>query len=268
MSWLQALVLAIVQGLTEFLPVSSSGHLALFGRLFRLPAPDISYDVMLHLATLVAVVLYYRNELAGLAAGLFRPEGRTGFAARPWRFLLFVVLSTIPTGLIGLSLDTHMTALHDNLFVVGICFLATAAILFLTHRHQIQETENRELLDLHWTVPVLIGIAQGIAVLPGISRSGATIGCAILLGTMGRQAASYAFLVSIPAIFGAFLLKLPDLSRAGLTAEHGTGFVVALVVGMLSIRVVEKVVEHRTLNRFAVYVLIGALVSFGLEMLT
>ncbi len=263
MSWLQALVLAVVQGLTEFLPVSSSGHLALFGRLFRMPEPDIAYDVMLHLATLVAVILYYRNELAGLAAGLFRPQGRTGFAARPWRFLLFVVLSTIPTALIGLSLDQYMSALHDNLFIVGVCFLATAAILFLTHHHQSREGTGRELLDLHWIVPVLIGIAQGIAILPGISRSGATIGCAILLGTMGRQAASYSFLVSIPAIFGAFLLKLPDLTRAGLTVEHGTGFVVTLIVGMLSIRVVEKVVEHRTLNRFAVYVLVAALVSLG-----
>ena len=101
MTLIQALALAIIQGLTEFLPVSSSGHLALSGRLFGLPAPDIAFDVLIHLATLVAVILYYRKTLWGLAMGLFNPNGQTGLAARPWRFLLFVILTSLPTGVIA-----------------------------------------------------------------------------------------------------------------------------------------------------------------------
>lgn len=268
MTWLQALALAVIQGLTEFLPVSSSGHLALSGRLFGLPAPDIAYDVWIHLATLVAVMLYYRKTLWNLAVGLVHPSGQTGFAARPWRFLAFVILSTLPTGVIGLGLDAHMEILHDNLLVVGSCFLITGGLLLLTFRALRASGSLKDLLDMPYWVPVVIGIAQGVAVMPGISRSGMTIGAAILLGVCGHQATRYGFLVSIPAILGAFVLKLPELAGGGFGMVHGIGFLVALLVGLLAIRVVEKVVENNRLNHFAIYMAAVALITFVVEALT
>ena len=268
MTWLQALALAIIQGLTEFLPVSSSGHLALSGRLFGLPAPDIAYDVLIHLATLVAVMLYYRKTLWNLAVGLFRPVEQTGFAARPWRFLLFIILSTLPTGVIGLGLDAHMETLHDNLLIVGVCFLVTGALLLLTFGALRKSGNLKDLLDMPYWVPVVIGIAQGVAVMPGISRSGMTIGVAILLGICGQQATRYGFLVSIPAILGAFVLKLPEMTGSGFGMVHVAGFLVALMVGLLAIRVVEKVVENNRLHHFAIYMGAVALITFLVEALT
>ena len=261
MTLLQALALALIQGLTEFLPVSSSGHLALSGHLFGLPAPDIAYDVLIHMATLVAVMLYYRKTLWNLAAGLFRPEGRTGFAARPWRFLLFVILSSVPTGIIGLTLEGHMVSLHQNLYIVGGCFLVTGAVLALTYRRLSATGSPIGLLASPLWVPLVIGVAQGIAVMPGISRSGFTIGAAILLGINGKESTSYGFLVSIPAILGAFLLQLPDMAGSGITIPHVAGFVVALVTGLAAIRVVERVVEHNRLNRFALYMVLISMIT-------
>ncbi|RLE24369.1 MAG: UDP-diphosphatase [Acidobacteria bacterium] len=256
MTLIQALVLAFVQGMTEFLPVSSSGHLALFGRLFGMKAPDINFDVVLHMATLLAVLIYYRKQLIDLTVSLFLRKRGVGFAESPLRFLFFVILTSIPTGIIGLALDSRMEKLHENLVFVGVCFFITAAMLLITHRKQKKGISGTALLSVSWWVPALIGVAQGIAVLPGVSRSGFTIGAALLLGISATDSADYGFLVSIPAILGAFLLKLSGISAMGFSLNYVLGFVLAFLVGLVSIRLVVIFVEKARLHYFAAYMAI------------
>ena len=261
MTLIQALVLAFVQGMTEFLPVSSSGHLALFGRLFGLKTADINFDVVLHMATLLAVLIYYRKQLISLTVHLFNRKKGAGFAENPLRFLFFVILTSIPTGIIGLSLDSRMEALHDNLIFVGVCFFITAVMLFITYLKQKKGLSGKGLLQSPWWVPALIGVAQGIAVLPGVSRSGFTIGAALLLGIAATDSADYGFLVSIPAILGAFLLKLGGISAVGFSLNYVLGFILAFFVGLASIRLVVVFVEKARLHYFAIYMALISIVT-------
>ncbi len=256
MTLIQALALAFVQGMTEFLPVSSSGHLAFFGRIFAMKAPDINFDIVLHMATLLAVLIYYRKQLIGLIISLFSRKKGEGFAENPLRFLFFVILTSVPTGIIGLALNNRMEKLHENLFFVGVCFFITATMLLITHLKQKKGNGKTALLNTSWWIPALIGVAQGIAVLPGISRSGFTIGTALLLGISATDSADYGFLVSIPAILGAFLLKLGSISAMGFSLNYVVGFALAFAVGLASIRLVVVFVEKARLHYFAAYMVV------------
>lgn len=261
MSLIQSLILAIIQGLTEFLPVSSSGHLAFFGKVAGLTEPDINFDILLHIATLFAVVFYYRKDLTNLTLGLFNRGDKIGFAENSFKFLIFVIIATIPTGVIGLYFENKVEHLHSNLTVVGICFLITSLLLALTYIIQ-KNHKGKQLLELPYYVPFLIGIIQGIAVMPGISRSGSTIVLALVLGVMAKEAASFSFLISIPAILGAFILKLPDMTGNLLTTNYLTGAIFAFIFGVLSIRLVEKLVVNSKLYFFSFYLIIIGIISF------
>jgi len=260
-SLIQALILAVIQGLTEFLPVSSSGHLAFFGKVAGLTEPDINFDILLHIATLFAVVFYYRKDLFNLTLGLFKKGDKQGFAENPWRFLLFVITATIPTGIIGLYFKDKVEHLHSNLNAVGIFFLITAILLAITYIIQ-KKHKGKKLLSLPLYIPFLIGIVQGLAVMPGISRSGSTIVTALLLGVVAKEAASFSFLISIPAILGAFLLQLNGISGNLLSMNYIAGAVVAFIAGIISIRLVVKFVENSTLYYFSFYLIIIGIVSF------
>lgn len=261
MSLIQALILAIIQGLTEFLPVSSSGHLAFFGKVAGLTEPDISFDILLHIATLFAVLFYYKKELYNLTLGIFGKGNKDGFAEKPWRFLFFIIVATIPTGIIGLYFKDSVEQLHSNLNIVGICFLITATLLGITYIIQ-KKHKGKSLLELPYYVPFIIGIVQGIAVMPGISRSGSTIVAALLLGVVAKEAASFSFLLSIPAILGAFFLKLPEISGNLLSLNYVVGAVFAFIAGVISIKLVVKFVENSTLYFFSFYLTIIGIISF------
>ena len=264
MNWVQALILALIQGVTEFLPVSSSGHLALFGKLLGLKKPDIAFDIVIHLATLFAILIYYRKDIIGIISGIFgkKQDGRfSDFAERPYRFLLFGIVATIPTAIIGLLLKDKVEQFHSNLNIVGTCFLITAVFLFIAWKIQ-QKGKEEKLLNFPLWLPLIIGVAQGIAVMPGISRSGATITAALLFGVCAEDSAEFSFLLSIPAILGAFILELKDIAHAGFTLPYIVGFFIALIVGIYSIKLVEVVVKKLKLHYFSFYLLIVAVVSF------
>ncbi len=264
MNWVQAFILSLIQGVTEFLPVSSSGHLALFGKLIGLKKPDIAFDIVIHLATLFAVLIYYRKDIIGIVLGLFgkKQEGRfSDFTERPYRFLLFGIIATIPTAIIGLLLKDKVDQFHANLNIVGSCFLITAVFLFIAWKIQ-QKGKDEKLLNLSLWIPLIIGIAQGLAVMPGISRSGATITAALLFGVCAEDSAEFSFLLSIPAILGAFVLEFKDIAHAGVSMPFILGFCVALIVGIYSIKLVEVVVKKLKLHYFSFYLLIVAVVSF------
>ncbi len=265
MNWVQAFILALIQGLTEFLPVSSSGHLALFGKLVGLKKPDIAFDVVIHLATLFAVLFYYRKDIIAILLSIFGRKEESGkfsdFAERPYRFLLFGIVATIPTAIIGLYFKNKVEFLHSNLNIVGVCFLITSVFLFFAWKIQ-QRGKQEKLLDFPLWLPFLIGIAQGIAIMPGISRSGATITVALLFGVCGEDSAEFSFLLSIPAILGAFILEMKDIAGMAFSLPYVLGFFVALIVGIFSIRLVEIVVKKLKLHYFSFYLLIVAVISF------
>jgi undecaprenyl-diphosphatase len=245
----QAAVLGLIQGLTEFLPVSSSGHLVLVQSLYGWKEADLTFDIVVHLATLVALVVYYRRDvyviLKGGLTGTTEPW--EGLTPRTWCGLL--LLGSIPAAVVGLAFKSQIEAQFADPVLNGIQLLITAAILFSTvplktFRH-----------TLTWGRALWVGVAQAISILPGISRSGATIATAMHLGVSREQAARYSFLLSMPAIFGAFLLQAGDIARspAPFAPAWGPlllGFVTSLVSGYLA---VAGFVSLLSRGRFAVF---------------
>lgn len=249
MSVFVLLILCVVQGLTEFLPVSSSGHLLLFSQLFKINENNLLLNLFLHLATLVAVVIVYRNIIWKLLKKPFQP-------------LTFkLILSTAITVVFALLYD-HFNI--DNIVtkIYGFCFLATGILLLLTHyfqKHSIIVSINQEIKTRS---AVAVGIVQGLAVLPGISRSGSTICSLLLLGESEEKASEYSFLLSIPIIVGGFvfeLLKCDNFSNlsAELPAEiYFVAFVLTFLTAVISLKVTLKLLKGKKFNYFGIYLIL------------
>ena len=262
MEYLQSLLLGLIQGLTEFLPVSSSGHLVLMRGLFGIEMTDpLAFDVAVHVATLLAVVVYFRREVWKLFRGLwwivlsvvrkhrFEPnDPRTSEA----RLCLYVVLASLPTAVIAFLLKDAVAQRFQEPFPVGIMLLITGIMLFLTRSRQaVRDLGRVGVLDV-----LLIGLVQGFAVMPGISRSGSTISFSVLRGIERRFAARFSFLIFIPAIVGAAVLKLPALFSGDTTVSLGPlvlGGAVAFVSGFFALGVLIRLLEKQHLSWFAPY---------------
>lgn len=253
MSIINAIILGIVQGLTEFLPVSSSGHLVIAEHL--LPGwhqPGIIFEILLHLATLLAVIIFFRKDLGALIKSLYSSGPQ---ATKHRRVILMLLLATIPTGIIGLLGKKFFVSLFNRLDVVGGMLLVTALILWLA------ESRNPEKLTKKSTTivdAIIIGITQGLAILPGISRSGSTIGAGMLLGIEPGTAARFSFLLSIPAISGAALLNIREISAipADQIASCLCGALAALITGLMALKFLLMIIEERRLKIFSLYCLI------------
>jgi undecaprenyl-diphosphatase len=260
-----AVLLGIIQGLTEFLPVSSSGHLVIFQNLFGLTEPELYYDVSVHLGTLLAVVIFYRSRLlAMLRAGLEAVTGGTLKAAgskdpQSLQFLWMVLIASIPTAIIGLAIKSHADSIFGSLRLVGVCLIVTGSLLLLTgivgRRRDGHDSAQSGRSAPRLSDALLLGIAQGLAILPGISRSGTTISVGLFLGLDRSAAAAFSFILSISAILGAALLVLKD-------AVHDSAFdpmpcligiAVSFVVGYLSLRFLVFIVNKGHLNYFTPY---------------
>ena len=203
-------VLAVLQGLTEFLPVSSSGHLVLAQAAMGIDDPAIVVDVALHVGTLFAVLVVYRRDLASLARGLF--DGR-------WREPLLLVLGTLPAVVVGLGFRDQVEVAFESPRTAAYGLFATAAMLFAGEAFR-RRRLGMEPGPLSWRIALGVGIAQALAICPGISRSGSTIACGLALGLAPAAAARFSFLLAIPAIGGAALLQLPAVLDAG-RIDHG-----------------------------------------------
>jgi len=255
LGYLPSLVLAVLQGLTEFLPVSSSGHLAL-AQIF-LPGfrPDLAFDVLLHVATLVAVLVYFRADILGLARGLRHPsepgDGSSIFAGCERRTVGLILVGTVATAAVGLALEETAEGAFHSPAAVGVCLLITAGLLALSGRFR---EGAGSLRDFPWAFALLVGAVQGLAVFPGLSRSGATIVACLLLGLDRRVAVPFSLLLSVPAIAGAFVLKIGDLelSAAGWGPPL-VAFPVAAVVGYFCIHLLVKSVRDVWFQHFAWY---------------
>lgn len=265
--WFEALVLGAVQGATEYLPVSSSGHLVLFQHLFGLTEPALLFDIVLHVATLVVVLWYYRRDLVellqqSLAAIQELMQRRISWSRAQDRYPAFklawlIVVGTVPTALIGITLQDTFESLFGSLRAVGVMLWVTGMILLAT---KLARRTDREIGAVSWIDALLIGLVQGLAITPGISRSGSTIGVALLLGIERETAARYSFLLSVPSIIGALMIKIGDTGNGVGIAATALGFVAAFATGVFCLVFLVRVVKKGQLAWFAPYCfLIGAM---------
>ena len=246
MTWWQGVVLGVVQGLTEFLPVSSSGHLVVAERALGVARQGVVVEVALHVATLAAVLVVYRGRSWEVLAGLSRGDGGS------WRYVALLGLATIPAGLAGVLLGEWFEQAFSSLAIVGVDFLLTGAILWSTRRLGARATVR----EPSWRAAGGIGFAQAFAILPGISRSGSTVAAALWAGVRPAQAAEFSFLMSIPVIAGAAVLELPKLGTeaTGVAAlPLVVAFWAALLAGIAAIKLLVVLLERGAFHRFAPY---------------
>ena len=257
-----ALILGVVQGLTEFLPVSSSGHLVVGGELLGITGHALLFDTLLHVGTLIPVLWFYRADLLEMVLALGKlgqGPGKLWREDRGFRLAACVVIGTIPTAIIGLTLEDLFERLFSSLSTVGITFLITGAILMLTRLRR-DGDGGEEAADSHLSLTalraLLIGLAQGMAITPGISRSGSTIAAGLLLGVQRAMAARLSFLLSVPAILGAVLLQLRKLEggTGGMLPIYLAGTAAATLSGYFALRWLVALVRRGGLHWFAAYV--------------
>ena len=247
------LILGVIQGLTEFLPVSSSGHLALFSDLMGEQQDDLTFSILAHFATALSTIVVFRKEIIELAVGFFKPSESGGLQAR--KYILLLALSAIPAATIGFTMKDQIEGLISTPFV-GAMLLVTAAILALS-----QKLNSRTDNALAPKNSILIGLAQAVAILPGISRSGSTIGAALLLGISRAEAAKFSFLMALPVILGATLLETKDLleNGSGISSYdvsywgYFVGFFAAFITGIFACKLMIRLVKGTNLMWFAVY---------------
>ena len=268
MEFWMAIVLGMVQGVAEFLPISSSGHLSLLQHFFGME-PDTLYNILLHFATLIAVCVVYWRDVVDMIveffrgiASLFSRQGGHGNPPEGRRLVLLVILGTLPLFLI-LPFDDMVEGLGANPVFVSAMLLVTGCILFLSDRYgggrkTVRTATVRDVL--------LVGVAQGAATIPGLSRSGTTISAGMALGFDRNFAVRYSFLMSLPAVFGATLLKVVKVAKSGvldtkLLPMYLTGMVVAGVVGYFSIRLVKLLADKGKFGRFAYYCWIAGVIA-------
>jgi undecaprenyl-diphosphatase len=257
---LAALLLGLLQGFTEFLPISSSGHLVLAQSLIPgFSQPGVLFDVTLHIGTLVAVILYFWKDLWALALSLFSPPSEERADYR--RLLWLLIVGSIPTAIIGLLFRKQFEGMFSDIRGTGVWFIITGILLFLTDR---VSSKGRQLSEMGLFDAIVIGIAQGLSIIPALSRSGATIAAGVFLGLERELLVRYSFLLSIPAIVGAFILELVAHYRDVITSTellaYGIGTLAALIVGYWSIAVLLRMTRSRQLSIVAYYCwIVGAL---------
>lgn len=272
MTFLEAILLGIVQGLTEFLPISSSGHLVLAQQYLGLKEHLVFFGVMLHLGTLLAVLVVYRQALGRLAGVGLSTLANARFYQKPittvntsseLRFIWFILLGMFPTAIIALLFKSELESFFDNVHLVSIMLIITGVILQLPRlrKQSAEVSESASEKMRAWHAP-LIGIAQGCAITPGISRSGSTISLALFLGIPAKTAAEYSFLLSIPAILGAVVLKIPDIGNTHIPFYIlAVGMFASFVVGYIALRFLLAVLNRGKFSLFSYYCVALGLIS-------
>lgn len=259
MTLFQAVVLGIIQGLSEFLPISSSAHLALTPWLLHWPEPGLSFDVALHTGTLVAVLVYFRAEWVRLIAAAWRIITTRRIETESERRVVLLIIATIPGGIAGLALDKYAETTFRAPALIAWAMIILGILLWLADRGA---REVRKLPDMKTRDALLIGIAQIFALIPGVSRSGSTITAGLADRFDRESAAVFSFLMSMPIIAAAAILKVPHvLHEQGLTAPLAAGVLASAVSGWLAIAALLRYVTRRSYGVFALYrVLVGVAV--------
>lgn len=270
MTFIQAVILGLAQGLAEFLPISSSGHLALLQYFFDISAENVlPFAVLLHLGTLISVFVVYWRDIVELVCELFAclKDIFTGkgprINANPTRRLGFmIIVATIPTAIIGLAFNDLFAGLYLSLPAIGFGLLITGTILVIAEK---MAKGRKRVEQMKFRNAVLVGLMQGIAIWPGISRSGSTLFGGLVSGLNREFAVKFAFLISIPSILGSVIVEAPDAFSAGMSmGDLGpviVGVIVSAVSGFFAIKTMIRVVSNKKLTGFSIYTwALGALV--------
>lgn len=267
MTWIESLILGLLQGLTEYLPISSSGHLAIGAALFGLNGEEnLTFTVAVHVATVLSTLVILWKEIVWLFTDLFKFKWNEGT-----RYCLNILISMIPVAVVGFLFKDKVEAIFGSgLLVVGCCLLVTASLLAFSYFAKPRQREN--ISPLH---AFIIGIAQAIAVLPGLSRSGSTIATGLLLGNKKEKLAQFSFLMVIPPILGEALLDVKDMAEMGVSAAMSglspsalaIGFVAAFVAGCFACKWMISIVKKGKLIWFALYCAIVGLATIIVPLL-
>lgn len=263
MSFLSAIILGLVQGIAEFLPISSSGHLSVLQNFFDMSTAEdghLFFDVLLHLGTLISVCVVYRRDIAGIitdsidcvrSIGHPRPGGPKHYPGM--RLLIMMIIATLPLFII-LPIKKYIDALYYNTWFIGAAFLVTGLVLFASDRLK-NGRGNEKTMSVGGAV--VIGVAQALATVPGLSRSGMTISAGVATGLDREFAAKFSFLISIPAILGANLLSLFDAMSEGIDTSllpaYFVGMLVAMVSGYFAVSLVRMICRKGQFGKFAYY---------------
>ncbi len=288
MTLLQSIFMGFIQGMTEFLPVSSSGHLALFRALFNINTDTgIVFDILLHLGTLLAIfVVYYKDiwELICNGFGLLydiicnffiwimrligKDKSYHCILSTPYRrFVLLIIISTIPTGIMGVIGKDFVESASSTALIPGICLIITSILLFISDR--ISEGQKNATTATYKN-SIFVGISQGFATLPGLSRSGTTITACLLCGFEREFAVKYSFIMSIPAVLGAAVLELKDISQEAIShsdmINYLAGMAVAAIVGYICIKTMLVIVRNKKFTFFSIYCLIVGIIAIAASL--
>lgn len=256
----QAIFLGLIQGLTEFLPVSSSGHLVFFQTVLHIEGADLFFDVMLHVGTLIAVCIVFWRDILDL----FK---------KPFKTLLYLIVATIPAAIVGLLFDDKIEEIFYGGEWLGVFFLVTAAILLSA---EIVAKRRKKTYPLCWRTTVPMGLMQAIAVLPGISRSGSTVAAGVYAGADPKSISKFSFLMSIPVILGGMVMGVKDLAFDGGFAESVAaypssamfaicliiGITVAALSGLFAVKVMVKAIEKADYKWFSLYLVLLSIACF------
>lgn len=260
----EAVFFGLVQGLSEFIPVSSTAHVIILATLLDLETPGLTFEIFLHLASLLAVLIYFHRDLLGLVRGslkfifarqTFQPEDRTAFY-----FSVYLLVATLITGVLGILLSDALGDRIKAMPIVTTGLLLTAVLLVLVERAQ--RIGQRELSDLKWMDALVIGLAQTVAVLPGVSRSGSTLIAGLYLKMSRPTAVRFSFLLAIPVLLGSSVLALKDIQAGDLAAVGGSAlalsFSVSFIASMISIVWLIRLLEQQRLYWFSCYLVLLA----------
>lgn len=250
MNLLEAILLGIVQGLTEFLPISSSGHLVFFQSLLGVEKPLLFFDVMLHFGTLLAIIVFFRTDIKMILNDSRKALIGKEKEGQGVKLLLWIAFATIPTGLMGILFHDWFESLFVKPKLVGIMLFLTGLLLWFT---RFIKKEGKSLGLMTWYDSLLIGISQGIAIIPGISRSGATISTGLLCGLDRELSGRFSFLLSIPAILGATLLESRHIETIHSLWMGFVGMGVAFLVGIFSLTFLMKIIKLGSIHTFSYY---------------
>lgn len=285
MSLLESILMGVIQGVTEFLPVSSSGHLAIFKALFHIEEPGLLFDVLLHVGTLIAVFIVYFHDIWKMIVEFFlllrdffynigiffknhfghENQRYVRLVSNGYRKMdLLIIVATIPTGIIGIVNSDFVEMASELLIIPGICLILTGILLLVA---EYTKGGSRTPKNISYSNAFIIGICQGVATLPGLSRSGTTITACLVSGFNRKFAVKFSFILSIPAILGSLIFELKDVDLTLITPSdminYIVGMVVAGVVGFICIKVMLLVVREKKFIGFAVYCFIIGAISIG-----
>jgi undecaprenyl-diphosphatase len=245
MNVLQAVILGLAQGLGEFLPISSSAHLVLLPWFFRWPDPGLTFDVALHLGTLIAVVAYFWRDIAELLiCGLSQPRSLDG------RLFWYLVVASIPGAIFGYLLEKQAETVFRSPLLIALPLTLMGVGLWWADR---VGRKTRQMDDITLADSIMVGISQALAIIPGVSRSGITMSAGLLAGMQRETAARFSFLMSVPIIAGAALLKLKDLHPADVNLPFMVGILTAAIVGFLAIKFLLRYLRHGSYLLFTWY---------------